>query len=130
METNEAVKKTLLSLAETGVETPIASLQEVKEGDLQALEQQHLTQALALGYALLEGVLSQQATVLGSAARRMGTCGHRRRVVGIRPRQVLTVPGEVTIRRASYRCLGTHEQDEQREKNRRVHGEAPFESSW
>lgn len=127
METNEAMKKSLLSLAETGIETFMQSLGEVKEGDLEALEQQILTHVFAIGRAWLEGVLSQQARVSGSPARRMGTCGHRQRLVGMRPRQVLTLLGEITIERAYYQCL---EADESQEETRCSHGEAPFDASW
>lgn len=130
METNDTVKKTLLSLAETGIETLIESLQEVQTGDLQALEQQILVQVLALGQACLEQMLGQQAHEAGSAARREGGCGHHQRLVGLRPRHVLTLFGMITIQRAYYQCLGTGERAEPPTGTTCSHGEAPFDASW
>ena len=43
METNEAVKQTLVQLAESSVETLMKQLQNVPAGDLPTLEQQLLT---------------------------------------------------------------------------------------
>lgn len=130
METNEAVKKTLLSLAEAGIETLLKSLEEVKEGDLDALEQQVLTQVLAIGRACLESLVAQQERSAGSAARRIGTCGHRQRLVGRRPRQVLTLLGPITIHRAYYQCLCPDEPNASLQASRCRHGEAPFDSTW
>jgi hypothetical protein len=130
METNEALKKTLLSLAETGVETLVESLQKVKDGNLQELEQQILVQVLAFGQACLEQILGEQAKRAGSPARREGTCGHRQRLVSMRSRQVFTLFGVITIHRAYYQCLGTEEQTEKRVGNRCGHGEAPFDQHW
>ncbi|MFL5704016.1 MAG: hypothetical protein ACJ8AG_14440 [Ktedonobacteraceae bacterium] len=130
METNETLKKTMLSLAETGMETLVCSLQEVKAGDLQDLEQQILVQVLALGRACLEQILEREAKGEGSAARREGSCGHRQRLVGNRPRQVLTLLGPMTIQRAYYQCLRTNEPTEDQPENRCTHGEAPFDGHW
>ena len=130
METNETVKKALLSLAEIGIQTLIERLQEVNEGDLQALEQQILVQVVALGQACLEHLLTQQATQAGATARREGTCGHRQRLVGIRPRQVFTLLGTITIHRGYYQCVGIEEQEEQEKGNTCSHGEAPFDACW
>lgn len=127
METNEGLKKTLLSLAETGIEKLMETLQEVKEGDLQALERQILVQVLAVGQACLEEVLSQEARQEGSAARREGRCGHRQRLVGIRPRQVLTLLGKIRIHRGYYQCLGSEQQED---RKRCSQGEAPFDACW
>lgn len=125
METNEGLKKTLLSLAEMGIEQLIESMQEVKTGDLQALEQQILRQVLAVGQACLETVLNEQAHHAGSAARREGQCGHRQRFVGNRPRQVLTLLGKITIHRGYYQCMGNEQHEERCQR-----GEAPFDACW
>lgn len=127
METNEALRKTLFSLAETGMETLVQSLQ---GGNLQALEQQVLVQILALGRSCLEQIVEHQAKQERSAARREGKCGHYQRLVGIRPRQVLTLLGPMTIHRAYYQCLRTDEQREDQQTRTCSHGEAPFDEHW
>jgi hypothetical protein len=57
METNDALRKTLLSLAGTGIETLVRSVQEVREGNLQELEQQILIQTLAPALKLVPTLL-------------------------------------------------------------------------
>lgn len=100
METNDDMKATLMSLAEAEMEELVLKLQGVKEGDLEGLEQQVLAQMLTLGRRCLEGLLEQQASRQPTPARREGACGHRQRLVGRRPRQLLTLLGPLTIHRA------------------------------
>ncbi len=79
METNEALKRTLMSVAEKAIEQLVLSMQELTEGDLQELEQQIMVQIMVLGRNCLEQILEHQAKREGSAARREGSCGHRQR---------------------------------------------------
>jgi hypothetical protein len=57
METNDALRKTLLSLAGAGIETLVRSVQEVRERNLQELEQQILIQTLAPALKLVPTLL-------------------------------------------------------------------------
>ena len=119
-----------MKLAEESIETLLISMQEVKEGNLQELEQQILTQSLALGRKCLEHTLEQQAQQKGSAARREGSCGHRQRLVSTRRRQVLTLLGPIAIHRAYYQCMRKDEQAVGQKEKQCSHGEAPFDQQW
>lgn len=130
METNEGLRRTLLSIAETGMEQLVLSIQGAAEGNLQELEQQVMVQIMAMGRSCLEQILEQQAHFQGSAARREGVCGHHQRLVKTRPRQIVTLFGPLTIHRAYYQCLKTDEQGEDQKKKRCSHGEAPFDQQW
>lgn len=99
METNEHVKETLMVEAESSLCQFLEDLQAVCEGDLEQLEQAVLQRCLALGRSWLERVLDQQVQGQRSPARREGECGHRQRLVGDRPKRLLTLLGEVQVRR-------------------------------
>src|SRR5712691_3623515 len=105
METNDALKRTLMSVAERSIEQLVLSMQQMTEGDLQELEQQIVVQTTELGRKCLEEILEQQAKRQRSAARRKGACGHSQRFVKTRPRHLLTLLGPMTIHRAYYQCL-------------------------
>jgi hypothetical protein len=130
METNEAMKQTLLQLAESGVETLMTQLQNVQTGDLHALEQQILTQVFEVGRMWLEQILQQQGQRERAVARREGSCGHRQRLVGTRRRQVVTLLGPITIQRAYYQCMPRQEQGKEPVDTQCSHGEAPFDDHW
>ncbi|MHB8597450.1 MAG: hypothetical protein ACYDER_11650 [Ktedonobacteraceae bacterium] len=130
MKTNESLRSTLMKVAEDSIEQLVVSMQEVKEGALQYLEQHILTSSLALGQKCLEQILEQQAQQQGSAARREGSCGHRQRLVSRRGRQVLTLLGPITIQRAYYQCLRPEESSVGQQDGPCSHGEAPFDQQW
>lgn len=130
METNEALKKTLVSLAQSSVDLLMSSVQNVEEGDLQELEQQVLTRMIEMGRAWLEQMLRHQEKRMGSQARREGKCGHRQRLVGSRRRQVLTLLGPVTFHRAYYQCLHPDDPMQESAPTQCSHGEAPFDERW
>ncbi len=124
METNEAVKAALVQAAEQELYKLIISLQEVPVGDLKYLEQQVMQAALAIGARWLGEVLSGQAQQ-AAPARREGSCGHRQRLVGQRPKHLLTLVGKVSMCRPYYQCL--LEEDEEASC---THGEAPADAVW
>ena len=84
METNEALKQTLLTLAESSVESVLSGLQNLQEGDWHTLEQQMVAQVFEVGRKWLEQILQQQGKQERAVARREGSCGHRQRLVGLR----------------------------------------------
>jgi hypothetical protein len=59
METNEQLQTALLHEAEHAILQIVDQLQTIREGDLQALEQQILASCLALGGKVLEQTLRQ-----------------------------------------------------------------------
>ena len=130
METNEALKKALLEQAEQAIEELVIALSTIKEGDLQQVEQEVFRSVMSLGRNCLEQVVEQQASRGGSAARRVGSCGHAQRLVSRRQRQVLTLVGSIRIQRAYYQCLAAEGQAGEEQESSCSHGEAPFDQQW
>jgi hypothetical protein len=126
METNEKLKMVLLHETEKAMLKVIDQLQTIGEGDLQTLEQSVLTACLSLGRTVMEQVLNHAGEQAERPARRDGECGHRQRLVGMRPKQLHTLMGKVTIRRAYYQCVVAEEQQSAECR----HGQAPYDSVW
>lgn len=104
METNETLKKALVQEAEKEVLKLMEQLQNVSEGDLKELEQTVMTACFSIGRNWLEQAVNHQGQAC-LPARRQGECGHRQRLVGERPKQLLTLMGKVTMRRGYYQCI-------------------------
>lgn len=130
METNEALKQVLLEQAEKAIEELVIDLSKIEEGDLQQVEQEVFRSMMALGRTCLERVVDQQASTAASPARRVGSYGHRQRLVSQRQRQVLTLMGSIRIQRAYYQCMFPEEQAGQEPQRHCSHGEAPFDQQW
>jgi hypothetical protein len=128
METNEQVKMALVQEVEAEVVNLLKRVQELKVGDLKGVEQEVLTSMFTLGRKTLERLIQAQPEMVEAPARRQGACGHVQRLVGQRPKQVLTLLGTITIRRAYYQCVNPAE--EQDEKRPCTHGEAPADAQW
>jgi hypothetical protein len=137
VETSDGLKTALRQTVETEVMKLVESLRDVARGDLKGVEEQIMRSVFALGRTLMEQVLSSGAEHESSAARRVGECGHRQRLVGERPKQLLTLMGKVTFRRAYYQCLP--EDGEQAvegqaaggsEEQACTHGHAPADALW
>ena len=102
-----------------------AAVNEIAEGELEQLEAQVVQTSQQVGRTLLEGVLDSRLRDQRPAARREGSCGHRQRLVGERPKELLTLVGKVQFVRPYYQCLQVSEQDESC-----PHGEAPDDVLW
>src|SRR5215831_16185940 len=126
METNEKLKTALLQETEKAMVEMLTELEMVKEGDLQRLEQKVLKACLALGRNMMESILNHVGEEEERKARRDGECGHRQRLVGMRPKQLHTLMGKVTIWRAHYQCLIKEEE----ESTECSHGQAPYDEVW
>ncbi len=85
----------------------LESLQTLQEGDLKGLEQQVRETVFALGRSWMEQILSRPAAGQDEATSQpqVGSCGHPQRLVGQRPKQVLTLLGKITFQRAYYHCV-------------------------
>ncbi len=126
METNDKLKRALIQETEQELLKLIEQVETIAEGDLQTLEQSVLRGCLALGRTMMEQILTHTAEEAESPSRREGDCGHPQRLVGRRPRQLHTLMGKVTIRRAYYQCLV-----EEEEPNVTCsHGQAPWDAVW
>lgn len=130
METNETLRKALLEQAEKAIEELVITLAKIEEGDLQQVEQEVFSSMMRLGRRCLEQVVDQQASTAASPARRVGSCGHRQRLVSQRQRQVLTLLGPIRIQRAYDQCLSAEGQAREEQESTCSHGEAPFDQQW
>jgi hypothetical protein len=125
VETNEQRKKAVRAAIQAELEGFFAHVQDLSEGDLEHLEEQVVQTSQQMGRCLLEGVLDSRLREQRPVARRHGRCGHRQRLVGERPKQLLSLVGPVTFVRPYYQCLGVPEADASC-----THGEAPDDAVW
>jgi len=126
METNEKLKIVLVQEMEKELLKMIDHLETIKEGDLQTLEQSVLRACLSVGRTMMEQILNHTAEEADRPCRREGACGHEQRLVGIRPKQLHTLMGKVTIRRAYYQC----KVQEEELSATCSHGQAPWDVVW
>jgi hypothetical protein len=127
MKTNEHRKMALKQTAEQEVLHLLEQVQEVADGDLKDLEMRVLQAAFAIGRGMLEGLLNVGEPAETPPARREGRCGHVQRLVGKRPKELLTLLGKVEFRRAYSHCV---HRDEEEEPQPCSHGEAPADEQW
>lgn len=125
METNEQMKKAVRAVIQEELEGFFAHVQDLSEGDLEQLEEQVVKTSQQMGRNLLEGILNSRLREQRPVARRQGSCGHRQRLVGERPKELLSLLGPVTFVRPYYQCLGVPEADKSC-----THGEAPADGLW
>lgn len=125
METNEQRKRMLREAVREELERFFEAVDELAEGQLEQLEEQVVKTSQQLGRTLLEGVLDSRLREPRPAARREGSCGHRQRLVGERPKELLTLVGKVRFVRPYYQCLEVGEQD-----GTCTRGEAPDDVVW
>ena len=125
METNEQRKRMLREAVQEELERFFEAVDEIAEGQLEHLEEQVVTTSQQLGRTLLEGILDSRLREQRPAARREGSCGHRQRLVGERPKELLTLVGKVRFVRPYYQCLEVGEQE-----GTCTHGEAPDDVVW
>ncbi len=125
METNEQRKKAIRAALQEELEGFFAQVEDLSEGDLEHLEEQVVKTSQQMGRRLLEGTLDSRLREQRPVARRQGRCGHRQRLVGERPKHLLTLVGPVTFVRPYYQCLGVSGEEESCS-----HGEAPDDRVW
>ena len=127
METNEQIKIALRKTVEDELEQFLEQVSELAEGDLEKLEEQAVKTSQAMGRGLLEGILNSRLREQRPEARREGSCGHRQRLVGERPKELVTLLGKVTVVRPYYQCLPAADPEAGRDC---THGEAPADERW
>src|SRR5260221_10390301 len=119
------MKRILREAVREELERFFEAVDEIAEGKLEQLEEQVVKTSQQLGRTLLEGILDSRLRKPRPAARREGSCGHRQRLVGERPKELLTLVGKVRFVRPYYQCLEVSEQD-----GTCTHGEAPDDVVW
>lgn len=125
METNERMKKAVRAAIQEELDGFFAQVQDLSEGDLEHLEEQVVKTSQQMGRSLLEGILDSRLREQRPVARRQGSCGHRQRLVGERPKQLLSLVGPVTFVRPYYQCLAVPQA-----AANCTHGEAPDDAVW
>jgi hypothetical protein len=112
---------------EEELETFLAQVSQMTEGELEQLEEQVVKSSQAIGRKLMEGVLNSRLHEQRPAARRKGGCGHVQRLVGERRKELITLVGPVSFMRPYYQCLHGGEAEEEQDC---THGEAPADALW
>jgi hypothetical protein len=130
MKTNEEIKEALLDLAEKAVEELVGHIEDLKEGDLDQLEQTVFKAIMEFGRTALEELLRQKAREEEAASPTEGSCGHTLRLVSYREKQVNTVMGPLTIRRAYYHCQEPKRLAGRQNPLPACPGVAPFDQRW
>ena len=125
VETNEQRKKAVRAAIQEELEGFFAQVQDLSEGDLEHLEEQVVKTSQQMGQRLLEGILDSRLREQRPVARRQGSCGHRQRLVGERPKHLLSLVGPVRFVRPYYQCLEVPAADKSC-----THGEAPDDALW
>ncbi len=126
METKDGLKRALMQEAEAGVLKLLDQLQRLPEGDLKGLEHQVMETIFEIGRAWMQSVLSEATPEEQTPGERVGSCGHQQQLVGYRPKQVLTLLGKITFKRAYYQCVV----EEECTQDGCTHGEAPADRLW
>ena len=130
METKEGLTRVLMQEAEAGVLKLLEQLHQLPEGDLKGLEQQVMETIFQIGRGWMQSVLSEAAPEEQAPAERVGSCGHRQQLVGYRPKQVLSLLGKLTFKRAYYQCVREEQDAPARTQDGCTHGEAPADRLW
>ncbi len=100
METNEQIRRVLSKALEEELESFLEQVSQMTEGELKHLEKQVVKSSQAIGRKLMEGVLNSRLHERRPVARREGSCGHVQRLVGERPKELITLVGAVSGCRA------------------------------
>ena len=134
METSERMEKVLLQEAEAANRKLLQRNLTLKVGPLKGGDHQIKASLFSIGRKWMEQVLSAPAAEVKEPAERTGECGHVQQLVGYRPKQVLTLMGKITFKRAYYQCCLPAEEsaDEQKAEAQSqqlcTHGEAPADA--
>lgn len=127
METNEQIRRVLSKALEEELESFLEQVSQMSEGELKQLEERVVKSSQAIGRKLMEGVLNSRLQKTRPVARRKGSCGHVQRLVGERPKELITLVGPVRFVRPYYQCLHRGEAEEEQDCS---HGEAPADVLW
>ena len=128
METNEQIRRELKKALEEELESFLEQVSQMTEGELEQLEERVVKSSQAMGRKLMGGVLTSRLHTSRPAARRQGSCGHVQRLVGERPKELITLVGPVSFVRPYYQCL--HVGEAEVEEHACTHGEAPADVLW
>jgi hypothetical protein len=126
METNENAKKEQYQAAEQELIKLLERVEGIEEGNLKEAEEEILEGVLKIGKRILEGKMSKIEEPI--EMKKKGECGHEQKLVGYRPKKLLTMFGEVGYKRAYYQCQ--MEEGDKRDEERCSNGRAPSDEKW
>ena len=128
METNELVKR--YQAAEQEWLKLIEAVEGIEEGDLKELEETIYRGMFQVGRKLMEGRMNKGKESETVPASREGKCGHNQKLVGYRTKKLITLFGEVELKRAYYQCQMVEGQEEEEPTRKCSHGKAPADEIW
>src|SRR5947209_8937420 len=130
METNERAKRERYQAAEKELTKLIEEVEEIEKGDSKEVEEKIYQGIFKIGRRLMEGVLNKGKEAVPT--KREGKCGHEQKLVGYRPKKMLTLKGSVEWKRASYQCQAkkAEEGGEKDHAEQCCHGSCPEDELW
>src|SRR5205085_10725754 len=117
----KAAEKELLKLLE--------AVEGIEEGNLKALEETIYRGMFQIGRKVMEGRMNKGKESEPVPARRAGKCGHAQKLVGYHTKKLITLFGEVELKRAYYQCQ-VEEGQEEEPSHKWVHGKVPTDEQW
>ena len=130
METNERAKRELYQAAEKELRKLIEEVEGIEKGDSKELEEKIYQGIFKIGRRLMEAVLNKGKEAVQT--KREGKCGHDQKLVGYRPKKMLTLFGEVEWKRPYYQCQAekSEEGGEKEHAEQCSHGSCPEDEIW
>src|SRR6266699_3306086 len=116
METNELVVQ--YQAAEKELLTLLEAVEGIEEGNLKAVEETIYRGMFQIGRKVMEGRMKKGKESEPVPTRREGNCGHAQKLVGYRTKKLITLFGEVELKRAYYQCQVEEGQEEEEPKAR------------
>jgi hypothetical protein len=127
METNERAKREHYQAVEEELIRAIEEIEGMEDGDLKALEEKIYKIVFKIGRKLMEGRMNRMKEPVLTKIE--GKCGHDQKLVGYRIKKLLTMFGEVELKRAYYQCQMVEGQEEE-QGEKCSHGRAPTDEIW
>ena len=128
METNELVVQ--YQAAEKELLTLLEAVEGIEEGNLKAVEETIYRGMFQIGRKVMEGRMKKGKESEPVPTRREGNCGHAQKLVGYRTKKLITLFGEVELKRAYYQCQVEEGQEEEEPTHKCVHGKVPTDEQW
>ena len=128
METNELVVQ--YQAAEKELVKLLEAVEGTEEGNLKALEETIYRGMFQIGRKVMEGRMKKGKESEPVPTRREGNCGHAQKLVGYRTKKLITLFGEVELKRAYYQCQVEEGQEEDEPTHKCAHGKVPTDEQW
>ena len=130
METNERAKRERYQAAEKELTKLIEEVEGIEKGNSKEVEEKIYQGIFKIGSRLMEGVLNKGQEAVPTKIE--GKCGHAQKLVGYRPKKLLTLFGEVEWKRPYYQCQREQSEEggEKEPAEPCSHGSCPEDELW